>query len=84
MERIADLGNGPSGYFEGVCVLCVRPIVCVPDSVLCRHSNYQAFSSIIRITSMSVPGESHIPGAPIPWNRNALSFLFLFRLFIFL
>lgn len=27
--------------------------------------------------------EPHIPGASIPRNRNALSFLFLFRFFIF-
>lgn len=60
MERIADLGNGPSGYFGRVCVPCVRPIVCVPDSVSCRHStNYRTCSSILRIAS--VPGRISYP-----------------------
>lgn len=62
MDRIADSGNGPSGYLGRVCVPCMRPIVCVPDSVLCRHStNYRTCSSIVRIASVSVPGRFSYP-----------------------
>ena len=76
-------GTGRAAILEEfACPVCVKLYVFrTPYYVGIRIIGHVA--ALLGSRSCPSLAEPHIPGASIPRNRNALSFLFLFRFFIF-